>query len=95
MDDILLYGLVANSAAPADYVVSEEALSVEPYGIMLRQKDPGLQEDRRRYAVDDLSQRRDHPDLCQMVSEPDSAERRQPQRADERSAEARHRDADR
>ena len=42
MDDILLYGLVANSAAPKDYVVSAEALSVEPYGIMLRQKDRAL-----------------------------------------------------
>jgi glutamate/aspartate transport system substrate-binding protein len=42
MDDILLYSMVANSAAPADYVVSEEALSVEPYGIMLRRDDPAF-----------------------------------------------------
>ena len=42
MDDILLYGLVANSAAPADYIVSDEALSVEPYGIMLRRDDPAF-----------------------------------------------------
>ncbi len=42
MDDILLYGAVANSAAPADYVVSDEALSVEPYGILLRPDDPGF-----------------------------------------------------
>jgi glutamate/aspartate transport system substrate-binding protein len=42
MDDILLYGLVANSAAPADYVVSDDALSVEPYGIMLRRDDPAF-----------------------------------------------------
>jgi glutamate/aspartate transport system substrate-binding protein len=40
MDDILLYGSVANSAAPADYVVSDEALSVEPYGVLLRPDDP-------------------------------------------------------
>ena len=33
MDDILLYGLVANSKAPADYVISADALSVEPYGM--------------------------------------------------------------
>ncbi|HXW27000.1 MAG TPA: amino acid ABC transporter substrate-binding protein [Xanthobacteraceae bacterium] len=39
MDDILLYGLVANSPAPADYAVSLDALSVEPYGIMLRRED--------------------------------------------------------
>jgi len=42
MDDILLYGLVANSAAPADYVVSDEALSVEPYGLLLRRDDPAF-----------------------------------------------------
>ena len=39
MDDILLYGAVANSATPADYVVSEEALSIEPYGIVLPPDD--------------------------------------------------------
>ena len=39
MDDILLYGAVANSAKPADYVVSEEALSIEPYGILLPRDD--------------------------------------------------------
>ena len=38
-DDVLLYSLVANSAAPADYSVSSEALSVEPYGIMMRRND--------------------------------------------------------
>src|SRR5262245_304120 len=36
MDDILLYSLVAGSKAPADYVISADALSVEPYGIMVR-----------------------------------------------------------
>jgi glutamate/aspartate transport system substrate-binding protein len=39
MDDIQLYSLVANSAAPADYVLSTDALSIEPYGIMLRRND--------------------------------------------------------
>jgi glutamate/aspartate transport system substrate-binding protein len=39
MDDILLYSLVAGSKAPADYVISADALSVEPYGIMLRRGD--------------------------------------------------------
>ena len=42
MDDILLYSRVANSATPADYVVSDDALSVEPYGIMLRRDDPAF-----------------------------------------------------
>jgi ABC-type amino acid transport substrate-binding protein len=35
-DDILLHGIVANAATPAEYTVSADALSVEPYGIMLR-----------------------------------------------------------
>jgi glutamate/aspartate transport system substrate-binding protein len=39
MDDILLYSLAAQSRAPADYEISKEALSVEPYGIMLRKDD--------------------------------------------------------
>jgi glutamate/aspartate transport system substrate-binding protein len=39
MDDILLYSLVAGSKAPPDYVISTDALSVEPYGIMLRRED--------------------------------------------------------
>src|SRR5512132_4009634 len=36
MDDILLYSLAAHSRNPADYEISKDALSVEPYGIMLR-----------------------------------------------------------
>jgi glutamate/aspartate transport system substrate-binding protein len=39
MDDILLYSLAAQSRTPADYEISKEALSVEPYGIMLRKDD--------------------------------------------------------
>ena len=39
MDDILLYSLAAQSRAPADYEISKEALSVEPYGIMVRKDD--------------------------------------------------------
>ncbi|HXM82049.1 MAG TPA: amino acid ABC transporter substrate-binding protein [Burkholderiales bacterium] len=39
MDDILLYSLVAQSRNPKDYAISEVALSVEPYGIMLRKDD--------------------------------------------------------
>jgi glutamate/aspartate transport system substrate-binding protein len=39
MDDILLYSLVAASKSPGDYVISVDALSVEPYGIMLRRDD--------------------------------------------------------
>jgi glutamate/aspartate transport system substrate-binding protein len=39
MYDILLYSLVAASKSPNDYVISSDALSVEPYGIMLRRDD--------------------------------------------------------
>jgi glutamate/aspartate transport system substrate-binding protein len=39
MDDILLAGLAAKSRTPGDYEISKDALSVEPYGIMLRKDD--------------------------------------------------------
>src|SRR6516162_7500730 len=42
MDDILLYSLVATSKSPGEYVISAGALSVEPYGIMLRRDDPAF-----------------------------------------------------
>src|SRR5256712_7105601 len=42
MEDILLYSLVASSKAPAGWVISTDALSVEPYGIMLRKDDPSF-----------------------------------------------------
>jgi len=42
MDDILLYSLVATSKSPGDYAISADALSVEPYGIMLRRDDPAF-----------------------------------------------------
>jgi glutamate/aspartate transport system substrate-binding protein len=42
MDDVLLASLAASSKAPQDYVISKEALSVEPYGIMLRRDDPAF-----------------------------------------------------
>jgi glutamate/aspartate transport system substrate-binding protein len=38
-DDILLAAQVATSKAPVDFAVSKEAMSVEPYGIMLRKND--------------------------------------------------------
>jgi glutamate/aspartate transport system substrate-binding protein len=39
MDDILLASLAASSKDPSLYVISDEALSVEPYGIMLPLND--------------------------------------------------------
>jgi glutamate/aspartate transport system substrate-binding protein len=41
-DDILLAAQRANSKAPGDYEITTEALSVEPYGIMLRKGDPAF-----------------------------------------------------
>ena len=40
MDDILLYGLQANSKAPDLYEVVGDALQVEPYACMVRNDDP-------------------------------------------------------
>ena len=42
MDDVLLHGTIASSARPGDYVVSDEALSVEPYAIVLPRDDPAF-----------------------------------------------------
>jgi len=42
MDDILLYSLVAGAKSPQEYEISPEALSVEPYGIMMRRDDPAF-----------------------------------------------------
>jgi glutamate/aspartate transport system substrate-binding protein len=39
MDDILLASLAAQSRTPGDYAISDVALSVEPYGIMVRKDD--------------------------------------------------------
>jgi len=42
MDDILLYSLVATSKNPKHFDISNDALSVEPYGIMVRRDDPAF-----------------------------------------------------
>ncbi|GAA4337538.1 amino acid ABC transporter substrate-binding protein [Pigmentiphaga soli] len=42
MDDILLYGLVANSRNPAQWMVSSEAYTVEPYGVIEPKNDPAF-----------------------------------------------------
>lgn len=41
-DDVLLYGLLAQNKAQADYVVTGEFLSYDPYGIMYRKGDAQL-----------------------------------------------------
>ncbi|NHZ93806.1 transporter substrate-binding domain-containing protein [Massilia sp. CCM 8733] len=47
-DDILLASQRANAKRPDDYQITADALSVEPYGIMLRKDDPAFKK-----AVDD------------------------------------------
>ena len=44
MDDILLAGLAAQSRSPNDYEISSMALSVEPYGIMVRKDDKAFKD---------------------------------------------------
>ncbi len=40
MDDVLLYALRASSRNPADFLVTGDSLSTEPYAIMLGKDDP-------------------------------------------------------
>jgi glutamate/aspartate transport system substrate-binding protein len=40
MDDILLASLVANSTTPGSFRLIDDALRVEPYGLILRKDDP-------------------------------------------------------
>jgi glutamate/aspartate transport system substrate-binding protein len=39
-DDIHLAALIANSKNPNDYAISQESMSVDPYGLMLPRNDP-------------------------------------------------------
>ena len=43
MDDILLAGLIANSRNPGEFALSNDVLSLEPYGAMLRKDDAAFQ----------------------------------------------------
>lgn len=42
MDDILLFGLIANAKTPSDFEVVGEPLQVEPYACMLPKDDPAF-----------------------------------------------------
>lgn len=42
MDDILLAGLVANSSKPGKWRIIDDALRVEPYGLILPKNDPSF-----------------------------------------------------
>lgn len=44
MDDILLYGLMANARDPALFEVVGDTLQVEPYGCMMRKNDPAFKQ---------------------------------------------------
>lgn len=48
MDDVLLAALIAKSKHPGDYAITVQALSIEPYGMMMRRGDPAF-----KRAVDD------------------------------------------
>jgi glutamate/aspartate transport system substrate-binding protein len=41
-DDVLLASHIASAKTPGDYEISKEALSVEPYAIMMRRGDPAF-----------------------------------------------------
>jgi hypothetical protein len=44
MDDILLFGLMANSKNPSEWEVVGDSLQVEPYACMMRKDDPKFKE---------------------------------------------------
>jgi glutamate/aspartate transport system substrate-binding protein len=44
MDDVLLRGVLANAAGSEDYEISDEALTVEPYGLGLPRDDPAFKQ---------------------------------------------------
>ncbi|MBC3861322.1 amino acid ABC transporter substrate-binding protein [Undibacterium jejuense] len=44
IDDVLLYGLRANNANPDKFTIVGDALSTEPYAIMLRKDDPAFKD---------------------------------------------------
>ncbi len=41
-DDVLLFGLLAQNKAQADYTVVGDFLSYDPYGVMFRKEDPAM-----------------------------------------------------
>jgi ABC-type amino acid transport substrate-binding protein len=61
-DDVLLYGLLAQNNAQADFLVIGEFLSYDPYGVMYRKGDPQLaklvEETFQQMAVDREIERR-------------------------------------
>ncbi len=95
MDDILLYSLAAQSRNPKDYEISKEALSVEPYGIMLRRDDPAFKKVVDNAMIQTYKSGAINAHLRQVVPEADAAEEHQPERADERAVQEGDPEADR
>ncbi len=89
MDDILLYSLVANSKTPSEWVISADALSVEPYGIMLRKDDPSF----KKVVDEAMTKVYKSGEINKIYAKwflaAGTAEGHQPQRADERGLQAR------
>ncbi len=95
MDDILLFSLVAGSKAPQDYVISTDALSVEPYGIMLRREDAPFKKVVDEAMIATYKGGAHQRDLRQVVPQADPAQGPQPQCADERRVQEGDRQSDR
>ena len=80
MDDILLAGLAAQSRTPGDYEISADALSVEPYGIMVRKDDKAFKAVVDKAMTASLQVGPDQRHLLEVVREADTAEGHQPER---------------
>ena len=95
MDDILLYSLVATSKSPKDYVISADALSVEPYGIMLRREDPAFKKVVDAAMIATYKSGAINAIYDKWFLQADSAQGRQSQRADGRGLQESRRQSDR
>ncbi len=95
MDDILLYSLAANSRTPADYEIGSVALSVEPYGIMMRKDDPSF----KKIANDEMTRLYKSGEINAIYEKwflkPVPPKGPEPQRADERAVQESRRQSDR
>ena len=76
-DDILLAAQVANSKDPAQFEISKEPLSVEPYGIMMRKGDPAFKKVVDAAIVKVYQSGQITPHLQQVVPVADPAEEHQ------------------
>ena len=96
MDDILLYGLAAQSRTPKRLRdLQPMALSVEPYGIMVRKDDTAFKKVVDKALSQVYKSGADQRDLRQVVPEAGAAEGHQPQPADEPGAQEGDRQPDR